>query len=195
MKLYFSPPSPYSRKVRVAALELGLKLPLEQVNATAWDNNYGAINPVNRVPALALDDGTVLIDSPLICEYLDVANGSKLLPQAGTARWDVLLLQALGDGLMDAAVPRRHEVLRPSEQQSPERLKLYRRSIDQTLDHLETRVDTLAGVNLGTISIACALSYIDFRFAADGWADTRPKLAAWCQTMLARPSFGATAFA
>jgi glutathione S-transferase len=194
MKLYFSPPSPYSRKVRVTALELGLELPLEQVNATAWDNNYGTINPINRVPALALDDGTVLIDSPLICEYLDVANGSKLLPQAGAARWDVLLLQALGDGLMDAAVPRRHEVLRPVEQQSPERLRLYRRSIEQTLDHLEARVDTMAGVNLGTIAITCALSYIDFRFAADDWADTRPRLAAWCQTMLARPSFGATAF-
>ena len=192
MKLFYSAPSPYSRKVRVTAIELGVALDLQPVNAMAWDTGYEAINPVNRVPALVLDDGRVLFDSPVICEYLDVEAGSRLLPAAGDGRWQVLLLQALGDGLMDAAVPRRHEVSRPPEQQSPERIRLYRRSIDQILDRLESEVDTLAEISVGTISIASALSYLDFRFAEDGWDNTRRQLRAWSNAMLARPSFAAT---
>ena len=192
MKLYFSPPSPYSRKVRVTALELGVTLDLQPVNAMAWDTGYGAVNPVNRVPALVLDDGRVLFDSPVICEYLDVVAGSRLLPTGGDARWQVLVQQALGDGLMDAAVPRRHEVARPPEQQSPERIKLYCRSMDQILDRLEADVDQLGELTLGTISAASALSYLDFRFATDVWASTRPRLRAWCDQMLERPSFAAT---
>lgn len=192
MKLYYSAPSPYSRKVRVTAIELGLALDLQSVNAMAWDTGYEAINPVNRVPALVLDGGRVLFDSPVICEYLDVEAGSRLLPVAGDGRWQVLRLQALGDGLMDAAVPRRHEVARPLEQQSPERIRLYRRSIDQILDCLESEVDALAEISVGTISIASALSYLDFRFAEDGWENTRRRLRAWSNAMLARPSFAAT---
>lgn len=192
MKLYYSAPSPYSRKVRVAAIELGVALDLQPVNAMAWDTGYAAINPVNRVPALVLDDGRVLFDSAVICEYLDVAAGSRLLPVAGDARWQVLLFQALGDGLMDAAVPRRHEVARPPEQQSPERIRLYRRSIDQILDRLESEVDAMAEISIGTISVASALSYLDFRFADDEWSNTRPQLRTWSNAMLERPSFAAT---
>ncbi|MDB5614352.1 MAG: putative Glutathione S-transferase family protein [Devosia sp.] len=192
MKLYYSPPSPYSRKVRVVALELGLAPDLELVNAMDWDTGYGAINPVNRVPSLVLDDGRVVFDSPVICEYLDVSAGSRLLPFEGEERWRVLVLQALGDGLMDAAVPRRHEVTRPIEQQSLERIKLYCRSMDQILDRLESEVDQLSALDVGTISVACALSYLDFRFAADGWDVTRPKLRKWLSGMLCRWSFVAT---
>lgn len=189
MKLYYSAPSPYSRKVRVTALELGVALELAPVNAMAWDTGYGNVNPTNRVPSLVLDDGQVLFDSPVICEYLDVAAGSRLLPAVGGERWRVLLLQALGDGLMDAAVPRRHEVARPTEQQSPERIRLYRRSIDQILDRLESDVDQLSALNVGTISIAAALSYLDFRFADDGWDSRHPRLRTWLTVMLSRPSF------
>lgn len=192
MKLYFAPASPYSRKVRVVAHELGVDLELEQLNATAWDNDYGRVNPVNRVPALRRDDGSALLDSPVICEYLDVTYGSRLLPLTGERRWQVLLQQALGDGIMDAAVPRRHETLRAPEQQSADRIKLYRRSIDQTLDHLETIVDSIDAVTIGSIAIACALSYLDFRFADDRWAATRPKLKKWSESMFIRPSFAAT---
>lgn len=192
MKLYYSQPSPYSRKVRVTALELGLTLDLEQTNAMGWDTGYGAVNPINRVPSLVLDDGRVLFDSPVICEYLDVTSGSLLLPPSGDERWRILVLQALGDGLMDAAVPRRHEVARPAEQQSPERIRLYRRSIDQILDRLESRTSELGGINIGTISIACSLSYLDFRFADDDWDSTRPKLRLWLSNILARPSLSAT---
>ena len=162
--------------------ELGVPLELVMVDATAWDNEFGRINPINRIPALELEDGRVLFDSPVICEYLDTAYGPRLLPSAGLGRWDVLVQQALGDGIMDAAVPRRHETVRPSAQQSSERLALYRRSIDQVLDHLEKQAKDFYGFDLGLISIACALSYLDFRFPGDQWSASRLQLKAWGDT-------------
>lgn len=192
MKLLYGPASPYSRKVRVAAHELGVALELEAVNAMGPDPRLGSVNPVNRVPALVLDDGEVLFDSPVICEYLDVTFGPKLLPVSGLERWRVLRTQALGDGVMDSAVPRRQESMRPAEQQSADRLALYNRSISQILDHLEADLTPLAGFDLGTIAVACALSYLDFRFPDDDWGASRPRLKAWFDGALQRPSFQAT---
>jgi len=194
MKLLYGPPSPYSRKVRVVAHELGVELDLVPLNAIAWDNDLGAANPINRVPTLIRDDGSALFDSPVICEYLDVTFGPRLLPAAGEARWRVLRAQALGDGLMDAAVPRRHETQRPAEQQSPERLRLYRRSIDQVLDRLEQDAGTRADFDLGAIAIACALAYLDFRFSEDRWGDRCPGLREWFETVRKRESMQATEF-
>lgn len=194
MKLLYGSPSPYSRKVRVVAHELGVPLELEPTNAMAWDNDLGSVNPINRVPTLIRDDGTALFDSSVICEYLDVTFGPRLLPSSGEARWQVLRAQALGDGLMDAAVPRRHETLRPDEQQSPERLRLYRRSIDQILAWLEQGNDATANVDLGTISIACGLAYLDFRFAEDRWIDRHSALRTWYETFSGRDSMRRTEY-
>ena len=192
MKLYYADASPYARKVRVAALLLGVELELVPTNTLAAESDFGRINPVHRVPALQLDSGKVLIDSPLIVEYLDATYGPKLIPVAGEARWEVLLLQAFGDGLMDAAVPRRYENVRPPEQQSPDRLRSYKRSMDQTMDHLERNAELLAGVDAGTIAIACALAYVSFRHRDDEWEKTRPRLAAWHREFSTLPAMQAT---
>lgn len=194
MKLFYGAPSPYSRKVRVVAYELGVEVELVPTNAMALDCRFGLVNPVNRVPALQLDSGRVLFDSPLICEYLDVTYGPKLLPLSGQTRWDALLNQALGDGLMDAAVPRRHETLRPVAQQSAVRLELYKRSSDQILTHLESRIVELSEIDVGTISIACGLSYLDFRFSQDGWRSRHPCLATWLDDFSAMESMLRTQF-
>ncbi|WP_323014787.1 glutathione S-transferase N-terminal domain-containing protein [Devosia sp.] len=195
MKLFYGAASPYSRKVRVVAHELGVPLELVAVNAMAWDTALGNANPINRVPTLLRDDGLALFDSPVICEYLDTSFGPLLLPASGEARWRALLAQALGDGLMDAAVPRRHETLRPGAQQSPERLRLYRRSIDQILDRLEHDADARANLDLGAISIACGLAYLDFRFPDDRWGKRRPALQEWFDDFSKRQSMAATEFA
>lgn len=192
MKLYFSPTSPYVRKVRALAMELGTPLEIVPVTVHAIPSDYGAINPVNRIPALELDDGTMIFDSRVICEYLDVQAGSKLLPLAGGERWRVLKLQVFGDGIMDAAVPRFMELQRPPEQHSPHRLAEYERSMRQTLDALEGDVDGLEGVNLGTIAVACALGYLDLRFGFEPWRTGRPKLAAWFERFSKRPSIAET---
>lgn len=194
MQLLYAVPSPYSRKVRVVAYELGVPLELVPVNAMSDDRSLGAINPLNRVPALLANDGTAFFDSPLISEYLDVTYGPKLFPLESSARWRALSQQALGDGIMDAAVPRRHETLRPAEQQSRERIRLYQRSIDQALARLEEEVAELSRFHIGTISIACALSYLDFRFSGDAWRDRHPELAEWLDGVSQRPSMQATLF-
>lgn len=193
MRLFYSPTSPYARKARVVARELTVQLEEVQVNPFAWDTDFGAVNPINRVPALELANGSVLFDSPVICEYLDVAGGSVLLPREGAARWAVLRLQALGDGLMDAATPLRQETARLPQQQSPDRIALHRRTISQVLDHLDQDVSQVSGVSIGTISIASALSYLDFRFPADRWDEGRQRLHHWYEDFRQRPSFQQTA--
>lgn len=198
MKLFFSPTSPYVRKVRAVAIGAGLADRIELMVTDVYDPNspLHRANPTGRVPALVTDDGTVLFDSPVICEYLDSLNGGKkLLPPAGPARWAALKRQALGDGLMDAAVPWRQEVMRPEGQQSPEIRDRRRRNVMGTLDYLESTVDEIraAGVDVGTLAIGCALGYLDLRFADERWRDKHPKLAAWYEEFAKRPSMADTA--
>lgn len=188
MKLYYSPPSPYARKPRVVALELGLELELELVAVHSLQSDYGRINPVNRIPALLADDGALVFDSRVICEYLDTTHHGGLLPVSGPEHWAVLKLQVMGDGLMDAAVPRNAERHRPPAQQNPDRLAEYERSMTQILDALEAGAAALGGLNLGVISIGCALGYLDFRYPDLPWRPGRPRLSAWYEGFAARPS-------
>jgi glutathione S-transferase len=123
MQLYYSATSPYVRKVRVVAIEKGLDGDIELIEAMPWPDPslIATQNPLGKVPALVLDDGTALYDSPVICEYLDtLGEGNRLLPPVGPARWRSLRIQALADGIMDAAVSivlerRRSAELRSSE--------------------------------------------------------------------------------
>jgi glutathione S-transferase len=193
VKLYGSLVSPYVRKVRAVAIELGMELEFTSADAHAMPSDYGRINPVNRIPALRLDDGSLMYDSRVICEYLDTLKDCRLLPSIGPARWQVLKLEVFGDGILDAAVPRYGEQLRPAVQQSSSRLAKYERSIKQVLDALTLEVSSLDDVNVGTLTIACALGYLDFRFPADAWRNGRAPLAAWYETFSGRPSIASTA--
>ena len=193
MQLYFSPSSPYARKVRILIAETGVKV--EQINTAAKENIPALIskNPLGRVPTLVLDDGSALFDSPVITEYLDSINlGRKLLPPTGPDRWTILKRQALGDGFLDDALPRRHESIRPANEQSPGFLKKCQIKMARTLDYLETVSGELTGFDIGIISIGCALGYSDFRFPDDQWRVGRPKLANWFRKLGERPSFAET---
>lgn len=194
MKLYFSSTSPYVRKVSAVAVELGIPLEVEPVEVHVIPSDYGRVNPVNRVPALQLDDGSMMLDSRVICEYLDTLKGSPLLPAAGPERWRVLRLQVYGDGILDAGVPRLGELRRPPEQRNPHRLAEYERSVRQTLDALEGEAASggLDGINLGTLTIGCALGYLDFRYPDEPWREGRPALAAWYQEFARRPAMTET---
>ena len=188
MKLYYSAASPYARKPRVVAAELGLELDLETVAVHSLQSDYGRINPVNRIPALLANNGALVFDSRVICEFLDTTHDGGLLPSSGPERWAVLKLVVLGDGLMDAAVPRNAERNRPPAQRNPDRLAEYERSMLQILDALEAATLELGGLNLGVISIGCALGYLDFRYPDLPWRPGRPRLSAWFETFAARPS-------
>ncbi|MFO1351987.1 MAG: glutathione S-transferase N-terminal domain-containing protein [Gammaproteobacteria bacterium] len=199
MKLHYSATSPYVRKVLVLVLETGLDKRIERVSRAmspiAPDAELNRDNPLGKVPALVLDEGTVLYDSRVICEYLDTLHGgARWFPAPGPARWNALRRQALGDGILDAAVLTRYETfLRPEAYRWPEWINGQKQKFTRALDALETEADNLQGVlDIGTVAIACALGYLDFRYADEHWRNHRPKLAAWFDAFAKRPALAQT---
>ena len=197
MKLYFASASPYVRKVRVLAIETGLADRIELVKVTITpvgpDADLCAENPIGKIPTLARDDGGALYDSRVICEYLDTLHdGARMFPAHGEARWTALRKQALADGILDAAVNVRYEMfLRPESLRWSGWVDGQMGKVRRSLDELE-REPLGETVDIGTVSTACALGYLDFRFADEGWRDSRPKLAAWFEMFSTRPSMSET---
>jgi glutathione S-transferase len=197
MKLRHNPASPYVRKVMIAAHELGLAGRIEllstAVSPVETNAALAAENPLMKIPALTTDDGEVLFDSPVICEYLDsLAGGGKIFPPAGTARWTALRQQALGDGILDALILCRYEVAaRPEEKRHAAWTGGQMRKAHQGLAALER--EDLSGLRtIGAITAGCTLGYLDFRFPNDGWRERHAKLAAWYQEVERLPSMQAT---
>ncbi|MGF1611557.1 MAG: glutathione S-transferase [Kiloniellales bacterium] len=197
MQLRYSPTSPYVRKVNVLALEAGLDDRIQRVPTNTADptDDLPRTNPLGKVPALATDEGEALYDSPVICEYLDsLHGGAKFFPPTGTARWTALRLQAAGDGVLDAALLAMIESKRrPPELRWDGWLSRQMDKIKRTLDALETEAELLDGpLTIGSLTVGCALGYLDFRFPELGWRDSHPALAEWYEQVSQRPSFQAT---
>lgn len=191
MKLFFTPRSPFVRKVRVTLIETGLSKAVEfvQVDLENPPAELSRHNPLGKVPTLIRDDGTALFDSPLVCEYLDSLNkGTKLYP-AGDGRWVALRQLALSDGILDALQARRHEARRPDSERSADYMQKQKVKSDRGLTLLEQETERLAGpVNIGHIAVGCCLGYLDFRFANEPWRSSHPKLARWFEEFSKRPS-------
>jgi glutathione S-transferase len=194
MKILFSPTSPYVRKCLVTAMELGLdqKITLLPSNAhpVNRDRNIIAVNPLGKVPTFFTDDGQVLYDSRVICEYLnDVAKGA-LFPAAGRERWTSLTLQSLGDGMLDAALLARYEdVARPQALKWADWRAGQIDKIDTSLQALNGTPEWLANrVDIGSITIACALWYLDLRFPELSWRQRYPQVATWYAAYSLRPA-------
>lgn len=197
MRLYYSQSSPFVRKVLVCAHELNLAYDFENLPSAAHpvdtDKTIAGDNPLGQVPTVLTDDGHALYDSRVICEYLDVLGGGGLFP-TGAARWPALVRQSEADGLLDAALLARYEgAVRPAEHRWAPWTDGQMRKITRTLDHFEANIAAIDGVvDIGTISVGCALGYLDFRFADLGWRPSRPKLADWYARFGERPSMAAT---
>jgi glutathione S-transferase len=200
MKLRYSPTSPYVRKVMVVALETGVAERIERIPTavapTKPNEEVARENPLVKVPALTTDDGLVLYDSPVICEYLDTLHdGTKLFPPSGKARWLALRQQALGDGILDAAILGRYEILRPKEYQWQDWLDAQMRKVRGALGALEMEAEAgeLAGpLTIGQITIACALGYLDFRYQSEAWRTKHRRLAVWADEVANRKSIQLT---
>ena len=198
MKLFYSPNSPYARKCLVVAYELGLRDRIETIAANAtptkMDPDVAAKNPLGKVPTLVLDDGTPVYDSPVIAEYLNALAGGSLLPPEGPARWNALIEQALADGMLDAAILARFEtVLRPENMRWNDWTSGQVAKVVGGFDELEGRARGFGDrVDIGTISVACALGYIDLRFGHLEWRKGRPNAAAWFEKFAARESMTKT---
>ncbi|MGE0035433.1 MAG: glutathione S-transferase family protein [Xanthobacteraceae bacterium] len=197
MKLHWSPRSPFVRKVMIVAHELGLTGRLDCVRTVAATTRPHPElmhdNPLSKIPTLVLDDGTVLYDSRVICEYLDGLDGRHtMFPADGVARFVALRRQALGDGALDFLLLLRNEHERP--QPSPMHLAAYTTKKQSVLKSLEQEADGLAATpfNIGHVAIGTALSYLDFRYADEDWRTPHPRIANWHRDFCARSSVRAT---
>jgi len=198
MKLHYSSASPYARKVLICAVELGLRDRIEVVTSivlpTAPNAAVAALNPLMKVPTLLRDDGSPLYDSVVICEYLDTLAKGKLFPREGEPRWQALRIQALADGIMDAALLMRYETtVRPEALRWSAWVDGQRLKITQALDVLDAQADDAKGrFHIGDVATACALGYLDFRFAHDPWRPGRAALTAWFDALSQRDSILST---
>jgi glutathione S-transferase len=199
MKLHWSPRSPFVRKVMIVAHETGVADRLQCVRTVAAmmkpHPELMVDNPLSKIPTLVLDDGTVLYDSTVICEYFDeLHSGPKLFPPSSGERMTALRRQALGDGWLDALVLWRGELMRPAEQQSKPYLASFAARNEAALAALEREAPELTSgaFSIGHVAVGCALAYLDFRFANRQWRSDHPRLAAWHATFLERPSVRAT---
>ena len=200
LTLFWSARSPYVRKVMVAAHELGLadRLVLKPAVNTpvAVDVDLVGYNPVGKIPTLVLASGETVFDSLLICEALDDLGGSRLFPGKGPERRAALRLHTVGDGLLDGAFRFFAETMRPGDAMSPPMKALLVEKIARCTAWLEAHVDQLDANHprIGEISVAAALSYLDFRCQSLAWRSGRGALSAWYEKMAARPSMQATQF-
>lgn len=197
LKIYIALASPFSRKVRVTVAELGL---CDEVEYHLQDpredtESIDARDPLACVPTLETDDGQVICDSVVICEYLNALAGGALLPPGSDpARWDAGRRHALGDGILHSAFPLHAELLRDQGHQDPALIAREETTLQRTFDALDEDPATRPGrpLDLGAIAIGCALGWLDLRFPHLHWRAGRPRLAAWMEHINARPSFQST---
>jgi glutathione S-transferase len=197
MILRSAPPSPFGRKVKIAAalLDLTDEINVISTDTVDPDDPLRKDNPLGKIPTLVLEDGAVIYDSRVIIEYLDMrAGGGRLIPKGGMERIKVQTLHALADGIMDAGIlqvyesrwrdPVKHE-LKWVEHQAGK--------VARALDYLEAHPPSLEGsLHAGHVAVACALGYLDLRFKGD-WRAGYPKLTAWLDAFAAKvPAFEKT---
>lgn len=204
MKLYYAPTSPFARKVRVVTRQLGLAERIELVMTDPWTSEeLRRLNPLSKVPTLVCDDGSVLIESGVICDYLDTLAAAegvttrRAIPQQGAARWTALRCQAIADGLCAAASRLYADEQRPEHDRSFDVMHRQRQVIADALAHLRREASALDPNlgDIGAVSVACALDYFGFRWPeSTGWRSAHASLAAWFDAAGTLPEMQATAY-
>ncbi len=202
MKLIGSRTSPYVRKVRIVLAEKAIDYQFVEDDVWGGTPQIGRFNPLGKVPCLVLDDGGSVFDSRVIVEYLDaLAPQPRLLPEPPRARADVRTIEALADGIMDAAVAARLEQSWPGRaagERSAAWVQRQVRKIDAAMDALEQRLAdgpwlSGASMSLADIAVVVALEYVSYRLAEHAWRDAHPRLVELCRRVGARPALRETA--
>jgi glutathione S-transferase len=198
MRLYHSPVSPYVRKVMVLLIETGQTADVTLVPATGNPLDPGSMpvaqNPLGKIPCLERPDGPAIFDSRVICRFLDDRAGGRLYP-AAPGLWETLTLEALADGVLDAALLMRYEThVRPETARSPDWIEGQWAKIARALDAVEDRwIAQLNGpFDMGQVALACALGYLGFRHDERDWRAGRPLLSQWDERIVLRESLAAT---
>lgn len=195
MKLIGSNTSPYVRKARLVLLEKNIPHTYVLDPPSEPTSQVPRFNPLGRIPALILDDGTCVFDSSVIADYADTLNDAPILiPRNDVlARMRVKRWEALADGIMDSAIVIRMERIRPTEKQEPANIDLHNLAITRTLAHIATELGPREwcegnSITLGDLALVAALAYLDLRQPERDWRSTHPNLAAWFSRLSARPS-------
>ncbi len=194
MILRTSLPSPFGRKVLLAASVLGLsdRIVTQKADPADETDTLRGQNPVGKIPILVLDDGTTLFDSRVILEYLDhVAGGGRIIPAEPKARFEALRLQALADGTTDASLLVLYEGrFRPAEHHVAKWLDYQNGKVARGLAALEASPPPVDDIpNVGQIALACLLGHRDLRFEG-AWRNSHPRLVAWLDRFSAKvPEF------
>ena len=193
MKLVYSPPSPFVRKVTtlIHHTDLNDRIELINVKTTALSvaEEARAANPLGKIPVMILGDGKAIFDSRVITRYLDEFAGSNLYPQEKI--YDILTLEALADGIMESAVSITYESkLRPDNEQSPSWMEAQWSKVLHAVKALDDgEFKAIDGeINMGQIALACALGYLDFRHDARDWRSGHSNLASWNDKMMELPA-------
>jgi len=196
MRLYCSPASPFVRKCRIVVREKGLERRVEEVftDPYASEPDLIAANPIAQVPALVAHDGAVIIDSPIICAWLDEAGeGARLLPPSGPDHWRVRRVEALADAVLEVGVKQLLELRRPESERSPSWIERWKAGLGRALNALEAECPLSEAFDLGAIASVVAVTWLDFRHPSYDWKSGRPRLQALQAALEARDSFRATA--
>lgn len=183
MKLLYSHTSPYARKVRILILEKRLQDRVDLISIDSLAQNWEDTvpNPLGKIPALVLDDKSILFDSPVICEYLDLfGDSSSMFTDDPVKRIKLLSAQALGDGILDAAFSIVMERNRLATQQSDYWLNRWETVINRALEAMALELkDTNDNLDIGKISFISALGYLDFRLPNIQFRTKQPILSKW----------------
>jgi glutathione S-transferase len=194
MKLTYSVGSPFARKVRIAAIELGLIDKIELVPTTVAptqaNEEYSKIYPLKKLPALILDNGEIIVDSYVIVEYLDELGGGKLIPASGALKWRVKSDHSMLQGMLDSMLLCRYEkMVRPEPLRWQGWADDHWQRAWNGMAYFEKQTDMLSRpLDIAQIALTCVLGYADYRFADCGWRKAYPKLDAFHEKMLTRPS-------
>jgi glutathione S-transferase len=196
LRLIASLTSPYVRKVRIVMAEKRIDCTLEIDNVWSPESKIQASNPLGKVPCLIMEDGGAVFDSRVIVEYLDTMTPvAKLIPGGGRERLEVRTWEALGDGLVDAAIlARLEQTQRPAAQQSRDWIERQMSKVDASLEAMSRGLDTKPwchgnAYSLADIAVGCALGYLDFRFPQIDWRTRHPNLDKLQAKLATRPSF------
>ncbi|HUB85588.1 MAG TPA: glutathione S-transferase family protein [Rhizomicrobium sp.] len=197
MKLYINPASPFARKCRIVARELAIAL--EEIPIDPWtDESLRRINPLQKIPVLVLDDGSVLFDSGVICDYLNEYKNGHFFPKesmfrTGSGRWRARVLQTIGDGISDASVALFRETKVPEDKRNADRMTRLTAAIHASLDVLERGAAKFPdNPTIGEVAVGCGLGHLDFRHPHLEWRAERPTLRDWFVKFSEFPSVAAT---
>jgi len=190
--------SPFTRKVRIVALERRILTEFVIDSPLSEDSQVPTLNPLGKVPVLVKDDGSVLVDSPLIVAFMDgLGQGERLIPAADPERTAVLQWEAIADGVLDAAVLVRMEQLRPESERGRAWMDRQKGKVERGLAWLDRELGNrewcIGGrLSLADIALGCCAAYLEFRFEVEGWGRQFENVARVAAVLEQRPSFRAT---